>query len=553
MGTQSGFNASLKPVEGIAPNWTRIMAPASGQIHKVDLPQRNGKTRSVAIEVESNTRNFRIRARDNSRPRPVVARGLNLRCPADVYDKEGALNFLKQYPEKFVLFEGIVEEMKDGYWMGELTQDHVKRQTVNKIYPYGTMGHALRWYLSEDIGSENQKRLYQKEAFKLMAMRPEGHEVFGHIPAEDLNDEIMGLMTKEWVGDGKSWTTLRGAYALISRSLSVAAAYPRPTGVRRGEYWGTKDREGRGNPVNNERKRVDRVIAENRFNDDTCRPKPFTIDECTRLIKAFKTVDCLKPYYPLFALLLSTGARPNEVLALKWTHILGLWEGHQVGTEVPPAKKFVLGGRPVFFEFAVHQRMRTHIDPVKRFKNIKNGCLHQPELNRFIPGFENLFEEAIQACLPSRNVRKCLSNDEFRRRLVFQGPGKGARSDVSWRDGKVFEESVDYQLPFDWHNFRRYFMVACEFANVPYRRPYNLRHTYVTHMCTLGEYGGRQVASWIGDTEKTMRARYLGYVNIPMNDKVEGGLDMAKAIESMSPAEAAQFMAMLANKMASGG
>ena len=112
---------------------------------------------------------------------------------------------------------------------------------------------------------------------------------------------------------------------------------------------------------------------------------------------------------------------------------------------------------------------------------------------------------------------------------------------------------MDYQLPFDWHNFRRYFMVACEFANVEYRRPYNLRHTYVTHMCTLGEYGGRQVASWIGDTEKTMRARYLGYVNIPMNDKVEGELDMAKAIDSMSQAELAQFMAMVASKMASGG
>ncbi len=145
MGTQSGFNASLKPVEGIAPNWTRIMAPASGQIHKVDLPQRNGKTRSVAIEVESNTRNFRIRARDNSRPRPVVARGLNLRCPADVYDKEGALNFLKMFPEKFVLFEGIVEESRDGYWMGELTQAHAQRQPGNTPTPIRPMAKSLRW------------------------------------------------------------------------------------------------------------------------------------------------------------------------------------------------------------------------------------------------------------------------------------------------------------------------------------------------------------------------------------------------------------------------
>ena len=528
------------------------MAPASGQIHKVDLPQRNGKTRSVAIEVESNTRNFRIRARDNSRPRPVVARGLNLRCPADVYDKEGALNFLKQYPEKFVLFEGIVEEMKDGYWMGELTQDHVKRQTVNKIYPYGTMGHALRWYLNSEMGSDNQKRLYQKEAFQLMAMRPHGYEIFGHIPAEDLNDEIMGLITREWVGDGRAWTTLRGAYALISKSLSVATRYPRPTGVRRGEYWGVVDKAGRGNPVNNERKRVELIIDEDKKKKGRDRIRPFTIDECQRLIKAFKTVDVLRPYYPLFALLLSTGARPGEVLALRWTHILGLWEGHQVGSYVAPAENFVLKGRPVFFEIAVNHQNRTHIDKRERFKDIKNGCPHQPELNRFIPGSENLFQEAIKACLPSRNVKKCLSNSEFRNRLIWQGPGKGARSDVSWRCAKADEVAVDYEMPFDWHNFRRYFIVACEYANVAYRRPYNLRHTYVTHMCHLGEYGGRQVSSWIGDTEKMLRARYLGYINVPVADKVEGVLDMAKAIDSMSAAEKAQLLQMVAKSMASG-
>ena len=37
------------------------------------------------------------------------------------------------------------------------------------------MGHALRWYLNSEMGSDNQKRLYQKEAFQLMAMRPAGH------------------------------------------------------------------------------------------------------------------------------------------------------------------------------------------------------------------------------------------------------------------------------------------------------------------------------------------------------------------------------------------
>ena len=60
------------------------------------------------------------------------------------------------------------------------------------------------------------------------------------------------------------------------------------------------------------------------------------------------------------------------------------------------------------------------------------------------------------------------------------------------------------------------------------------------------------MASWIGDTEKTMRARYLGYVNIPINDKAEGSLDFATAIGSMSAVEKAQLMAMVAKSMASG-
>ena len=139
-------------------------------------------------------------------------------------------------------------------------------------------------------------------------------------------------------------------------------------------------------------------------------PQPFTVDECRALIKQFKTQERLKPYFPLFALLLSTGSRPNEIRALKWTHILGLWQGHQGGTQVPAAKEFVLSGRPVFMELAVNDMHRTHIDKNKRFKHVKNGTSHQPELNRFIPGHENLFEEAIKACLPTRNLKRCMAD-----------------------------------------------------------------------------------------------------------------------------------------------
>ena len=102
-----GLSDRVKPVEVIAPNWTKLMAPASGTIHKVDLPPRNGCKRSIAIEVESNNRGFRIRARDYSRDRKIVARSLGINCPRDITSKEDALAFLKQYPEKFMLFQGF--------------------------------------------------------------------------------------------------------------------------------------------------------------------------------------------------------------------------------------------------------------------------------------------------------------------------------------------------------------------------------------------------------------------------------------------------------------
>ena len=144
-----GLSDRVKPVEVIAPNWTQLMAPASGTIHKVDLPPRNGCKRSIAIEVESNNRGFRIRARDYSRDRKIVARSLGINCPRDITSKEDALSFLKQYPEKFMLFQGVLEEMQDGYWMGELRTDHVHRPKISRTYPFGTLGHALRWHMQQ--------------------------------------------------------------------------------------------------------------------------------------------------------------------------------------------------------------------------------------------------------------------------------------------------------------------------------------------------------------------------------------------------------------------
>ena len=514
-----GLSDQVKSVEVIAPNWTQLMAPASGTIHKVDLPTRNGFKRSIAIEVESNNRGFRIRARDYSRDRKIVARSLGINCPREITSKEDALSFLKQYPEKFMLFQGVLEEMRDGYWMGELRTDHVNRPRVSKTYPFGTLGHALRWHMQQKAGSDNQKENYGDSAYRLLAMTGRNKETFGHIACEDLDEDIAQEMSAAWIAADRAYTTLRGTYALLSTALSRGARKPKSSGVKRGINWGVADAKGRGNPLNTERKEIDRIIEESKIGDENARPQPFTPPEAEALCKAFLRNEYLRPYFPLFAILLATGARPNEVLALRWDHVLGLWEGHQLGYHVEVANDFVLTGDPVLFEMGVDKTNRIHLDPEKRFKQVKNGTEHQPELNTFVPGFEKLFEKAILQVMPSH--RKCMKDWEWRKRLVFQGPGAGD----------------NFRLPFDWHNFRRYFIRACAEAGVRYRRPYNLRHTYVSMMCRIGEYSQRQISYWIGDTESTMRKHYSGVLSFPRRDKVKQVAGVQDLVKNLSAAE----------------
>ena len=529
-----GLSDKVKPVEVIAPNWTTLMAPAAGVIRKVDLPPRNGRKRSLAIEVESNNRGFRIRARDYSRDRSIVCQSLGINCPRDITSKEDALAFLKQYPEKFMTFQGILEGMQDGYWMGELRTDHINRPKVSKTYPFGTLGFALRWHIQQALGSENQKDTYGDQAFKLLAMRSKNGEVFGHVECSDLDEDIAMQMTQAWIAEGFKYSTLRGVYALLSAALSRASKKPKSSGVRPGIHWGVQDSEGRGNPINTERKQVDIIIEDMKVGDENSRAQPFTPPEAEALCKAFLRNDYLKPYFPLFAILLATGARPNEVLALRWDHILGLWEGHQLGYHVPRAQEFVLTGDPVLFELAVFKKHRLHLDPEKRFKRVKNGTEHQPELNTFVPGFENLFKKAVESLMPRKLA--CMANQEWRKRLVFQGPGAGD----------------DFRLPYDWHNFRRYFMRACAEAGVRYRRPYNLRHTYVSMMCRIGEYSQRQIAYWIGDKETTMRNHYSGVLSFPQQDKVKRVAGVDDLVKNLSSSEKQKLAMELIASLTSG-
>ena len=69
----------------------------------------------------------------------------------------------------------------------------------------------------------------------------------------------------------------------------------------------------------------------------------------------------------------------------------------------------------------------------------------------------------------------------------------------------------DSFLPYDFHNFGRYWKQALELADIRYRNPYQCRHTYVSLMSYAG-HSNADVARWIGDTEHTMKARYQGRI-----------------------------------------
>ena len=94
---------------------------------------------------------------------------------------------------------------------------------------------------------------------------------------------------------------------------------------------------------------------------------------------------------------------------------------------------------------------------------------------------------------------------EWRNRLVFQGPRAG-------------EE--DFRKPFYWHNFPgRQWTAALKAAGVRHRRPYNLRHTYVTNMIQVGWERISDVARWIGDNEVVVRSNYSGVVDLDAADR----------------------------------
>ena len=188
----------------IAPDWDKNAPVALGTIHKVELSQRHGKRRSVKIYIERDSRTYRIKAVDHSRQNKITTTSMGIKCPPEVNSASDALLHFKNYPEKWLRFEGICQRMEDeDYWPGSFNSEH-KQQLGAKSFPFKTMGHALRWYCRIDNGqSQGQLKQFGMDCWRLMNMEVDGGS-FGQVEAQDINPQMMRSLTARWMDETQS-------------------------------------------------------------------------------------------------------------------------------------------------------------------------------------------------------------------------------------------------------------------------------------------------------------------------------------------------------------
>ena len=188
------------------------------------------------------------------------------------------------------------------------------------------------------------------------------------------------------------------------------------TGCRRGPDF------GKFNPFNTVRNEHSKQEKKDLADDGDKGPDPFNHEEARAILTVFRKTPRLRPYWPLVGLLMATGARPNEICALPWRNVLGLWEGFTMRSDqfIWTPEDRSLHGTPVFLNTAVEWTKAKNVLRTERFKCTKNQNERMPRVNRYIPGYEDLFKQCIEARLPAR--LEITNLPEFRDMLVFQGP-----------------------------------------------------------------------------------------------------------------------------------
>ena len=561
MGTQGARLFNIKAMPTIAPGYTQRAPATLNTIFRVDLKPRNGKNRYCTLYVAKGVRSIYAKYVDGSRPSKQrrCDKTLGVKLPDAIGTADEALAWLQQnHLEKWLRFEGEWNRIEEGnYWPASAHANHEQAiPALHRSYPHGTVGFAWRWYGEQvdnptllpdgselaKVGSAEQHRVTALDCSHVLVLKLRNGEILGHINAEDLSIDLVNQALQVWMDSGRSRSTFRKVCTHLSCVLGYALQKTEETGVRRGARWGQENGGGRSspgqnkeaptviNPFNTMRMRLDALTRKERIlNPDEGPCDPFTLTELKAILDVFRKDPDLHPYWPLVGIISSTGCRPTEACALRWSHVLGLWEGNRIGKPgVARAAEPKLTGAPVRFAMGVRKDQISHADADQRFRQTKTGSIKTPKLMTLVPGYEDLFETSIRALLPvgGDGNFSFMKRQEWRNRLVFQGPKAGDGGDD------------DYRKPFYWKNFsQRQWKAALQRAGVRYRRPYNLRHTYVTNMIQVGWERISDVARWIGDEEKVVRAHYSGVVDMEAADERLLTADKGARTAALDPAQ----------------
>ena len=177
------------------------------------------------------------------------------------------------------------------------------------------------------------------------------------------------------------------------------------------------------------------------------RPQPFTITETKAIIEGFRNNRYYNYYTDYVEFLFSTGCRTSEAIGLRWKHLNHDCSSVWIGESLSRG---------------VRKATKTNRD-------------------RTIS-----LTPHLQKLLLNRKPSKPKPDD-----LVFPSKTGGAIDD---------------------HNFRnRAWVSVLKQAGVKYRKPYNTRHTFISHALESGE-SPVMVATWTGHDVKTLYENYAGCI-----------------------------------------
>lgn len=211
--------------------------------------------------------------------------------------------------------------------------------------------------------------------------------------------------------------------------------------------WMIQSKHCTDNPVKEAKKLMRKQIKNS--------PSPFTKDEIERILSVFKTDKQFSHYYPLMCFLFSTGCRTGEAIGLRWEKLNYGLKCDSKGTPLSAT---------------IDTSLSRNI-----LKDTKTG------VSREVPIPPKLGE--ILASIKPENALP----GEF----IFKSPlGK-----------KVSLDRVSREI---WTK-------ALVKANVPHRKWYNTRHTFISHALDQG-INPATVARITGHSVATMYASYAGVI-----------------------------------------